>query len=490
MLTETKQQGGTTDRYYYIYDFDGNLRRRQWERFSSVSTAEKGSVTFQKEEPDKDVVILEIREYNGFNQLMKLTRDAQTTKYQFRPDGLRHSKSSQGGTVHIWDGQNLVAEYSGNGSMKARYLRGTNLIAQQIDANLYFYCYNTHGDVVQRTDQAGGILNTYEYDAFGNERDPDLVNANPFRYCGEYYDCESGSLYLRARYYDMRTGRFTSEDTVTGKEKDPLSLNRYAYGHSNPLRYSDPSGHFALSMLLGTALIGGAIGWGVNLYGQLSSNSWNLSAVNQRSLWAATGAGFIAGGLSPFAAGVTILGSHILDIVASGSLLDGFEYGAYHILNGSRATLGGYAGAMTSGSVSAGAMYVPASTAIINIPKDANYNIVNPDKSVALQTYYPPNTGFLGVTKETSLSVGSVVQRTGDLYGSYIAPGNAPRAMLSLPPSPVGQPTTYLQVTKPMPPVIEGIAAPWFGQPGLGTQYYLQYNKLDYLIINEFLKML
>lgn len=43
-------------------------------------------------------------------------------------------------------------------------------------------------------------------------------------------------MYLRARYYEPRTGRFTSEDVA----KD--GINWYTYCGSNPARYVDPSG--------------------------------------------------------------------------------------------------------------------------------------------------------------------------------------------------------------------------------------------------------
>ena len=37
-------------------------------------------------------------------------------------------------------------------------------------------------------------------------------DTNPYRYCGEYYDFESGTIYLRARYYSPTHGRFTQPD--------------------------------------------------------------------------------------------------------------------------------------------------------------------------------------------------------------------------------------------------------------------------------------
>src|SRR3989339_31793 len=45
----------------------------------------------------------------------------------------------------------------------------------------------------------------------------EVVAVNPFRYCGEFWDEETGEYYLRARYYDPVQGRFTQEDSVRAK---------------------------------------------------------------------------------------------------------------------------------------------------------------------------------------------------------------------------------------------------------------------------------
>jgi len=115
-----------------------------------------------------------------------------------------------------------------------------------------YYLFNAHGDVVQLTDAAGTVTQTYDYDAFGNQKSENPADSNPFRYCGEYYDAETGTIYLRARYYDPSVGRFTSADVVnqvmrklsSGIEApDPLSLNVYTYCHNNPIMFIDPSGY-------------------------------------------------------------------------------------------------------------------------------------------------------------------------------------------------------------------------------------------------------
>ena len=102
---------------------------------------------------------------------------------------------------------------------------------------------------------------TYRYDAFGTLIEANGEADNSITYAGYQYDVESGLYYLNARYYDSTTARFLTEDTYAGQANDPLSLNRYTYCANNPLRYTDPSGHFfgAVLRFVGGAVIGGGI---------------------------------------------------------------------------------------------------------------------------------------------------------------------------------------------------------------------------------------
>ena len=81
-------------------------------------------------------------------------------------------------------------------------------------------------------------------------------------FAGEYWDQDAQLLYLRARWYDPRIGRFISGDPFEGKQRDPRSLNRYSYAMSDPVHRSDPSGMFAPSenfvATSGMLTIGGA----------------------------------------------------------------------------------------------------------------------------------------------------------------------------------------------------------------------------------------
>ncbi len=104
--------------------------------------------------------------------------------------------------------------------------------------------YNGHRDVVALINEAGQIEATYYYDAFGNIEEETGNKNNKILYRGYEYDKETGLYYLNARHYDPRVARFMQEDTYTGDINDPLSLNLYTYVHNNPLRYTDPTGHW------------------------------------------------------------------------------------------------------------------------------------------------------------------------------------------------------------------------------------------------------
>ncbi|HEY9060820.1 MAG TPA: RHS repeat-associated core domain-containing protein [Pseudobacteroides sp.] len=183
-------------------------------------------------------------EYDALNRLIK----SGTSTYAYDGDGLRISKTVGGVTTYqIWDGQNIALEIDSSYNLIKKYVRGINLIYNE-DKNGYTqnYIFNGHSDVVQLTNKNAAnnnVIRSYSYDAFGNEKNPDPTDTNVFRYCGEYFDKENGTIYLRARSYDPRIGRFVSEDSYAGEIDDPLSLNLYTYCQNNPVNYFDPSGH-------------------------------------------------------------------------------------------------------------------------------------------------------------------------------------------------------------------------------------------------------
>ena len=54
---------------------------------------------------------------------------------------------------------------------------------------------------------------------------------------------------MGARWYDPALGRFISPDPIVPQLGNPQTLNRYAYALNNPVKYNDPTGHWAESPL-------------------------------------------------------------------------------------------------------------------------------------------------------------------------------------------------------------------------------------------------
>ena len=114
-------------------------------------------------------------------------------------------------------------------------------------------------------DESGNIKNTYHYDAWGSIVSQTETVENSHKYAGEYFDAETGLIYLRARYYDPSNRRFISEDKhwntnnrIYGdREYEEYEIkipnvasilqsnNLYVYCMDNPVIFLDMSGNAA-----------------------------------------------------------------------------------------------------------------------------------------------------------------------------------------------------------------------------------------------------
>ena len=247
-----------TDVTKYVYDNNGN----QIKKIGYITKGVNGS-------PSQDLVsenelnnTYEIYKYNEFNEMTSFESNKESKwEYAYLPNGLRYRKSNASNfDRYVWDRNgNIIAEMNGEGNLTNKYVRGNKLISK--DGNEYFG-YDGHGSVVNISNESGKSIKSYDYDAFGVELNKDANDTNLFRYCGEQYDNETDSIYLRARYYNPSLGRFTTEDTYwnssnriygdkeykEGEIKYPdykaiiQSENLYIYCINNPTCYLDITG--------------------------------------------------------------------------------------------------------------------------------------------------------------------------------------------------------------------------------------------------------
>ena len=120
----------------------------------------------------------------------------------------------------------------------------------------YFYITNQMNDIIGITDNAGSLIATYTYGAWGevlavtpattgNSAQLAIANANPLRYRGYYRDQETGYYYLQSRYYMPCFCRFFNSDYLEGVislKNNYSGSNLFVYCSNNAINLNDEIG--------------------------------------------------------------------------------------------------------------------------------------------------------------------------------------------------------------------------------------------------------
>jgi RHS repeat-associated protein len=182
-----------------------------------------------------------------------------TTEYFYSPDGLRVKETVDDGSAvttkeYLFDARNhtgyaqVLEEYV-NDQLNRTYTLGHDVITQNDSANgTLTFMYDGHGSTRALLDAAAGVVQRYDYDAYGNLLNSAFTPITDLLYCGEFFDATTGLQYLRARYYNPNTGRFNRSDPFIGNISDPASLHKYVYANTSPVMGIDPSGMFTLTL--------------------------------------------------------------------------------------------------------------------------------------------------------------------------------------------------------------------------------------------------
>jgi RHS repeat-associated protein len=155
-------------------------------------------------------------------------------------------------TYYVYDGEKPILEYTSTGSIAGNnvYGKGIDEILMRTDypsGQTYYYQGDHEGSVTHLTNSAGGVIESYRYDAFGA---PTIKNGsgtvipatafnNRFLFTGREYVSQFGIYEYRARTYHPGLGRFMSEDP---KGFDAGDYNLFRYCKNDPEDFTDPTG--------------------------------------------------------------------------------------------------------------------------------------------------------------------------------------------------------------------------------------------------------
>lgn len=211
---QIRNDGGTPEITYYVYDASGQRVRKVTERQTDAGKTPTRS---------KERIYLggfEIyREFSGDNTTVTLERE----------------------TLHIMDNKRRIA------LVETKTVEVQNGIGGAIDnpTPLIRYQLDNHlGSASLELDKDGQILSYEEYHPYGTTsyqagRTVAEVSLKRYRYTGKERDEETGLYYHGARYYACWLGRWTSCDPVGMVD----GINLYRYAGNSPLRFVDPNGY-------------------------------------------------------------------------------------------------------------------------------------------------------------------------------------------------------------------------------------------------------
>lgn len=280
------------------YSADGNIMSKSFVGDYSYGSSRPHAVSSVDNTRENSLRIDQTAEYDGNGNITLLTDDTgNKMEFVYGPDGERwmsrlYKDNSLVRTIVYADGFDVVTEgnvtrefyYPGNGVL--------HIVNRKGGTATYFMITDNLGSIVRIVDENGNSVFEASYDAWGKQ----TVTKNDIGfylgYTGHEMLAEFNLIHMNGRVYDPVLGCFLSPDNFVQAPDNSQNFNRYSYCLNNPLKYTDPSGEYAILDDVFSILLGGVVNLGVNLIdGNIKGDVWSVLGKS----FAAFGAGAING---------------------------------------------------------------------------------------------------------------------------------------------------------------------------------------------------
>ncbi|AKB32382.1 hypothetical protein MSSIH_1692 [Methanosarcina siciliae HI350] len=179
--------------------------------------------------------------YNDANQLSEVRYSGNNSlveKYWYDANGKRIKKQNSDGEFTYYINKYYEID---NGTSTSYFFRDDERVAKQTSESMEWYLSDHIGSTSLMVDENGFEVERTDYFPYGQVRSGGLEK---YGFTGQENDADTGLMYYGARYYSPEYRVFVQPDTMLPDPYNPQALNRYAYALNNPVKYTDPSGHY------------------------------------------------------------------------------------------------------------------------------------------------------------------------------------------------------------------------------------------------------
>jgi RHS repeat-associated protein len=135
-------------------------------------------------------------------------------------------------------------------TMTQYYKAGGQTVAVRRGSTLNYLLTDHLGSTSKTIDSISKrVLTEVRYKAWGEERYNSGSPPTSLRFTGQRAEAGLGLYFYGARLYDPALGRWVQPDTIVPLQSQGVQAwDRFAYVNNNPVRYTDPTGHWIESV--------------------------------------------------------------------------------------------------------------------------------------------------------------------------------------------------------------------------------------------------